>query len=382
MGIDGTKGAARESLVWQKAAAIADDASIPWDELRSRRVLVTGSTGLIGQQFVRALMAANSKRGLSVTIVLPVRNIQKAQDMFAESYAAVSGDAGSGASVSGDEASGGVDPSRSCIELFQWELGEPLSDTKFDFAIHAASSTSSSDFRNRPVEVICNTVDGCRAVLEQARKCDASKVVFLSTMEVYGEVEGDATEDNLGKLDPMNVRNSYPEAKRLCECLCASYASEYGLPAAVARLAQSFGEGVPRTDGRVFAEFGRCAAAGEDIKLVSDGTKRNSYVSVGDAVRALLFILLEGESGAVYNVANEATYCSVREMAEMVLEDFSSNESAEVTHISDPAREATFRKSSDLILRTGRLEGLGWNPKDSLSDMYQTMLEYWAQQAL
>lgn len=42
------------------------------------------------------------------------------------------------------------------------------------------------------------------------------------------------------------------------------------------------------------------------------------YLYTADAVSALLTVMLKGEPGCAYNAANPSTYCSVREMAEMV----------------------------------------------------------------
>ena len=50
-------------------------------------------------------------------------------------------------------------------------------------------------------------------------------------MEQYGvpyESGQVMTEERLGYLDHLNVRSSYSESKRLCECYCKSYAVEFG----------------------------------------------------------------------------------------------------------------------------------------------------------
>ena len=104
-------------------------------------------------------------------------------------------------------------------------------------------------------------------------------------------------------------------------CLFASYANEYNVSACVLRLAQTFGSGASRSDERVFAEFARNAISGENIILYSDGSTKNPYLSLDDAINAIAFILLYGKAGGkTYNAANNETYCSISEMAESVLE--------------------------------------------------------------
>lgn len=324
---------------------------IPWKSFQRKTFVITGSTGLIGSQLVRVLLSRNDQFGSSCKLILPVRNITKAQMMFGE---------------------------RPDIVYIQWELdSEVLAlDSSADYFIHAACGTSSKAFLNNPASTISSIVNGAETTLRAAQRCDVDKYLFLSTMEVYGEVSRTAVETNLGSLDPMVVRNSYPEAKKLVECLCASYYSEFSLHTIVLRLAQTFGQGVSFDDERVFAEFGRHAAKGEDIILFSDGKKKNMYLSVNDAVSAILFGLAYGEPGNVYNVANEATYCSVEEMANMVIRTF-GKQGTSVQHKTDKQREASFRKSSDLRMDCSKLNQLGWVPVDDLRSMYQSMMNCW-----
>lgn len=338
-------------FVAEMASRIAQDDSLPWDFFRGKTILVTGSTGLIGSQFTRVLLAANAKRNLSMRFVLPVRSTDKAKRLFGES---------------------------DNVFICEWELGKSMCGCpRSDLYVHAACGTSSSDFLKKPASTIEQIVNGSKAVLDAAKRDSAEKIVFLSTMEVYGEVNGNASESDLGKLDPMVVRNSYPEAKRLVECMCASYSVEFGLPSLVLRLAQTFGEGVNPQDKRVFAEFGRFAVSGNDIVLLSEGLKSNAYLSVDDAVRAIIIALVFGEQGEAYNVANEQTYCSILEMANFVLKNFGS-ESAVVRREFDPERAATFRNASNLQLDTSKLRAIGWVPKDGLFEMYSAMIKCWS----
>ena len=219
-------------------------------------------------------------------------------------------------------------------------------------------------------------VDGAKAMLELARKSGA-RICLASTMEVYASGgPGPLAEDAGGALDTMNPRNSYPEAKQLSEALTAAYAAEYGVDACVARLCQTFGVGVRRDDGRVFAEFARRCLAGEDIVLLTPGEKRNMYLSVQDAALALILLALQGEAGLAYNVANESTFCSVREMAEAVAERFGNNRTKVRVEV-DPEASRRFRAPGEINQDTSRLMALGWIPTVDLMDIYGQMIAEW-----
>ena len=110
----------------------------------------------------------------------------------------------------------------------------------------------------------------------------------------------------------------------MVECLCASYAHEYSVPVKIARLSQTFGPGVAYEDGRVFAEFARCALEQRDIVLHTQGHTVRSYCYTKDALSALLYILISGKAGEAYNVTNMDTAVSIKEMAELVCETIGS----------------------------------------------------------
>lgn len=116
----------------------------------------------------------------------------------------------------------------------------------------------------------------------------------------------------------MSVRACYPESKRMCENLCACYMKEYGVPVNIVRLTQTFGPGVEYDDGRIFAELARCVIEKRDIVLHTKGETKRNYLFTKDAVNAIITVLLHGENGQAYNAANEETYCSILEMANMV----------------------------------------------------------------
>ena len=125
---------------------------------------------------------------------------------------------------------------------------------------------------------------------------------------------------------------------------------------------------------RVFADFARKAVHGEDIILATPGDSTRMYLYTADAVRAILTVLLKGESGQCYNAANEATYCSIMEMAQMVSDAFSGGKSS-VRFSGDAEAAKKYPPGHRLRLDTGKLKGLGWQPGTNLREMYARMIE-------
>ncbi|MCD7843053.1 MAG: NAD-dependent epimerase/dehydratase family protein [Clostridiales bacterium] len=327
---------------------------IPWQELRGKTLFLTGGTGLIGSTLTSGLLYANRQRQLGMTLVLLVRDVERAARQFSDQRA-YSGDA---------------------LVLAEGTLERlPAFPMPIDYVVHGASPTASAYFVQHPVETISTAVDGTANLLALAKEKNAAGFVYLSSMEMYGTIHTEAplTEKDVGYLDPLVIRNCYPESKRLCEALCAAYASEYGVNAMSVRLAQTFGPGVAANDKRVFAEFARCAMNRQDIVLQTEGKSKHCYVYAMDAAAAILTVLLKGQAGCSYNAANPATYSSIREMAEMVARELAGGEIGVKIAATEESRKK-YPADHFLNLDPASLCELGWAPTVDLMEMYRRMI--------
>lgn len=326
---------------------------IPWEKLNKKTVLVTGATGLIGYNLVSGLIYADMKKKLNLKIVVLVRDINRAE----KKYAAQIQDSTILTFVSGT------------VEHL------PDIDQSVDYIIHGASPTSSSYFIEHPVETIETAVMGTMNLLKLAVEKQINGFIYLSSMEVYGatRTEKPLNEEDISYMNPLVVRNSYSESKKMCENLIASYASEYHVPAMSVRLAQTFGAGVERNDTRLFAEFARCVVEEKDIVLLTSGESKRCYLYTMDAVSAILTVLLGGEAGKSYNAANPTTYCSVREMADMIAK-YLTGSKIQVKYSENVENCKKFSPPHFYNLSVARIMELGWHPSMNLLEMYQRMI--------
>lgn len=331
---------------------IANCNSVDWNRLSGATVLVTGATGLIGAAMVRGLMGYNQFGQGKLMVMALARNENKAKQMFSEyleneCFTLVIGDVNTLTQIDGD----------------------------IDYIVHGASVTSSRDFVDKPVETILTAIEGTRNILELARKKQVKGMVYMSSMEVYGTPVDNTplTEEKMGYLNPLSVRSSYSESKQMVENLCVAYWAQYQVPVKIVRLTQTFGPGVAADDGRVFAEFARCAVKGNDIRLQTKGETERMYLYTADAVTALLTVLTKGENGTAYNAANKETYCSIKEMAEIVASEFGQGKSQVVVAIPD-IPNASYNPVCHVYLDCGRLEQLGWRAGTGLKEMYRRMI--------
>ena len=327
---------------------------IEWEKFRGKKIAVTGATGLIGKNLIYTLVEANKQYQLDCQILAFVRNTLKASEIFEN-----------------------LDEDH--LQIVSQDVMEQVpEEITADYLVHAASITTSKLMVENPVETIMTTVEGTRNMLEFAARCQMQGCVYLSSMEAYGLVDAKKDtlfEEDLGYIDLTNVRNGYSEGKRMAECLCAAFASEYGVNVKIARLAQTFGAGIAKDENRVFAQFARSVLKGEDIVLHTKGDKANCYCYTSDAISGVLILLTKGENGQAYNVANMDTFCSIRELAEEFLKLDETKVCKLRIEIPENAASLGYAPSSVLKLNSEKLMKLGWKPQKNLQAMIARLLE-------
>lgn len=308
------------------------------------RYLITGATGVIGSALVRTIVS----RGCHVTC--PVRDLEKAKKLFS--------------CLSQDN-----------VSLIETELLSFLQNISgnFDYIIHCASPTASKFFVENPVETITFGIDTTTALLSYCRREKIKSFVYLSSLEVYGTITDDSkkiSEEIQGYVNPLDVRSSYNMVKRMCETLCHAYFREYDIPVKIVRLTQVIPSTVPTSDMRIFAQFARKAAYGENIELHTDGISARPYLHIEDAVSAILTVLYQGENGEAYNACNEETYISAKSLAKFVQTNF--NPSGKV--ITNLKSDMGYAPPTKIKLDSSKIESLGWKASHSLFNMFDELI--------
>lgn len=311
------------------------------------RYLLTGVTGYIGSMLARELTG----RGEAVTAI--VREGSCLQPSIAAGVEIILADITDKAAISGITGA-------------------------YDYLIHCAAPTKSAYMISHPAEVTDSIVNGTYHMLELAERFALKSMVYLSSMEVYGQVDCSGgrriTEEETGRIDVASVRSCYPLAKLMAENLCHSFHKEYGVPVKIARLAQTFGRGIRPDDTRIFAQFARAVKSGSDIVLHTRGSSMGNYCDIDDAVAAILFILFRGENSQCYNVVNEANTMTVRQMAQLVADEIAGG-GIRVRFDISAAQRYGYAADTGLRLSGSKLRRLGFEPHTRLHEMYERMLQ-------
>lgn len=343
-------------MVEQRDINIIRNNPIDWEKFRNKTVLITGATGRLGMYLVEVISKADIDWNLNITIIALARNEKKLYNVF-------------GASLNLPNI---VTMVQDIIEPIEWK-----GDLHYIF--HTAGAASPRDFTNEPVETLWGHLQGTRNILELAKEKQCEKVLYVSTVEIYGEwkrKEG-IQEEDMGPMRCDNARACYPEAKRMCETMLASYNMQYHIPYIGVRLCHTFGPGISLDDGRAFSEFIQNVINGEDIILQTDGSAVRTYTYVADAIGAILLAFTKGKD-TYYNIANIDNIISIKELAEIIAAlDITGK--VKVRYVNQEKQKLKYLPFKLGIMNVNRIIGIGWNPQVCLKDAFRYTLESFQQ---
>lgn len=328
----------KHTIIQQDIKNIIEQEEISLEKFRNKRVLITGANGMIASYYMFVLMALNDLKSMNIKIYALVRNVEKLERMTNYSE-------------------------RKDIIVIQQDVCKKIEiDEGIDYIIHMASSADPQNIISNPVGIINANVIGTLNVLELARE-KSSEVIFTSTREVYGKVEGkkEISEDDIGLLDSLELRSCYPESKRMAENLIISYSYQYGIKYKIARIAHCYGPGMNiENDGRIMSDLIGDVVHNRDIVLKSDGEMKRAFCYILDCITALLIITLDQNSNQVYNIAKETEEIRVKDLA-YLMRDMYPNKKIEVKFDIEENTNK-YVKFERVKLNTNKLEKLSWKP--------------------
>lgn len=323
---------------------------LSWKSFDGTNVLITGASGMIGSYMMNTLVQLKKDSGYDINVYALVRNPNKIAEEI-----------------------------RSEVNIIQQSVVEPIeTDVTFDYVIHTASPASPLIMREDPVGTIAANTIGTYNTLNVAKKGSGKGYLYISSREIYGqpyENQEVFTEDSYGFVDPLNVRSCYPEGKKAAETMCVCFKQQFGVNAKIARLAHTFGPGMPVDDGRVQADFLRNVINNEDIVLKSEGTAVRTYTYVGDAVLALFHILLDSED-IVYNISSEESTVSIRQLAETLVDAYPERNLKLVFDIPEADKNSGCAPFTLGILSSEKIRSIGWKPIYGLKEGLMRTVEF------
>ena len=313
---------------------------LPWEKLQNSSVLITGASGLIGSFLVDVIMQLNYKEKLNCTIYAVGRDEGKAKKKFSHYW------------------------ETKLFKFVQQDINTNIQVEGFEdlgYIVHLASNTHPIAYSTDPIGTIVTNIIGTKNLLDLAERQKINRFVFASSNEIYGENKGDVelfSENYCGYINSNTLRAGYPESKRCGEALCQAYRKQKGIDVVIPRLTRSYGPTMLMSDSKAISQFIKKGLENEDIVLKSEGNQFYSYTYVSDAVAGLLTVMLEGESGEAYNIADIKSDITLRELAETIAEQAHTKV---VFEIPDEIEKVGYSTATKARLDGTKIQQLGWS---------------------
>jgi UDP-glucose 4-epimerase len=307
--------------------------------------LVTGGTGFVGSNVVRALAEAGTDV-ICFGTTPPDSLVRSYVAEWANRISFVGGDVTTRADVL------------------------RLADEPIDDIVHAAAFTGvlPEIERARSASIVDVNVVGTTNLLELARHRRVRRFLYVGSSAVYGEA---AMGGPLAEDEPARPRSLYAVTKYAAELLVRRYADLFDLDAVTVRLGSPFGpmERVTghRSNQSLIKEWTGNVLRGEPIEI-ADRADKVRYLYVSDAARGIIAVLhARTLAFDTYNLGTET--------------EWTAGEVCEGLREIDPDTQVIVRP--DAISHDGKLldcnrlrNDLGWSPTYDLHTGLREYLEW------
>jgi dTDP-glucose 4,6-dehydratase len=284
------------------------------------RVLVTGGAGFIGSHFVKRLLRGGDEAVVLDKLTYSGNRANLPGDVeFHEGDIAASDDVARAA--------------RGCDAIVNF-----AAETHVDRSILTADDFGRTEFR------------GMQVLLEHIRET-GTRLVQVSTDEVYGDLEGGGSSR---ESDLLNPSSPYSAAKAAGELLIPAYVRTFGVNASITRGSNTYG---PHQYPEKFIPlFVTNALDGEPLPLYGDGHQVRDWLFVEDHCAGIELVLLQGAAGEIYNVGGGDEHENI-EVAERLLELTGADRSLLRSVPDRPGHDRRYSVDST------KLHALGWSPQ-------------------
>ncbi len=291
-----------------------------------KRILVTGGAGFIGSAFVRwQLKQYPDVHIVNLDKLTYAGNLENIADVDETRHTFIQGDIADRAVM--------LKAMEGCDAVVNF-----AAETHVDRSIAGAT------------EFLRTNVDGVYNLAECAKETGLSRVLFVSTDEVYGSIaEGSFTETS-----PLTPRNPYSAAKAGGELVGMSYFHTFDLPVIITRGSNTYGP--YQYPEKVLPLFTTNAIDDEPLPLYKGGEHNvRDWLYVDDHASGIDCALRNGVPGEVYNVAGGNERENI-ELTRKILALTGKDESL-IKWVPDrPGHDRRYSISAD------KLKALGWQP--------------------
>ena len=308
--------------------------------------LVTGGCGFIGSHFVRYLLQRYPDDRVvnfdALTYAGNPENLRDVEEHFADRYRFILGDIADSAAVM-----------KALHEERPQLVANLAAESHVDRSIH------------QPRLFLHTNVLGVSTLLDAARECGVSRLLHVSTDEVYGVAEG---EREFREEDALMPRSPYAASKAGGDLLVGAYHETYGTAVMTTRGSNAYGPS--QHPEKFLPVIITRLMEGAKTPVNPPGTQVREWTHVEDHVSALDLVLRKGEAGGIYNFGSGERRQNL-EMVRAILPLFLRGEDAIEFVDARPGHDARY------ALDSAKIRKLGWEPRRRLQEALPELVNWY-----
>lgn len=226
-----------------------------------------------------------------------------------------------------------------------------------DIILHLAASSFVCDSINYALPFIQNNILATQILIDAAVKYKIEKFIYISTDEVYGQLnkeEKSWTENSL-----IFPRNPYSSSKACGEMLLQAANQTHGLQYNITRCCNNYGPRQPSIRNLI-PKIISCIIYNKPIPIHGNGENIREWIYVEDHCSAIMYVLQHAPANEIFNIGSgvEFTNLEIVDKISKIIDHKSL-----IRFIEDrPGHD--FRYS----VNTTKINNLGWKPSYSFSE--------------
>ena len=245
-------------------------------------------------------------------------------------------------------------------------LDHIFASEQIQVVFHEAAQTLVPDSMEHHKEDARLNIMGLINVLDMCGKYDVKKFIFSSSAAVYG----DNLNVPLREDQPLAPTSFYGLTKVTAEKYIQMYHDVFGLPYAILRYSNVYGERQgSHGEGGVVYVFSKALAQGKDLTIYGDGEQSRDFIYVKDVAKANIKAMNAAVPSGIYNVST-AIETTINALKEILL--YFSRVPAQVSY-ADARGGDIYRSALD---NTAAKQTLLWKPATKLLPGLQATYSY------
>ena len=293
------------------------------------KLLVTGSAGFIGSNFVREAIETREAEIVSVDALTYAGNLANLD---------------------------GLDPARHKLvvgDICDREiLDAAFAQGPFDALVNFAAESHVDRSIVSAEEFVRTNVLGTQTLVAAARRHELPRFVQVSTDEVYGSLGPTGRFQETDRLDPTSP---YAASKAAADLLVLAQVKTHKLPALITRCSNNYGP--YQFPEKAIPLFVTNALQDKPLPVYGDGSNVREWLHVRDHARGILAVVESGKVGEVYNIGGGRELKNL-DLAKRILKELRKPESL-ISFVTDRlAHDRRYAIDASKIERE-----LGWKPE-------------------